>query len=158
MSQFFPDHIEQDDPAARLRRLAEGKRLRVYLNAPHPDARSYDHHVLSAELREVTDDGLVATWNREAEEVTDLLPWASIARVETRLRASHRATSWGIGLTLFLGTCGSILDGIPGEPGRHSGPVGAAIGIVIGLLVWITTSEWTVVYGSRPKTKSFRLS
>ena len=95
MSQFTFVSTEQDDPFARLRRLAEGKHIRVYLTEPHPDSYSDDGHLLSAQLRGVAENGLVVTWNREAERVTELLPWDSIHRVVTRRRA--REHEYGCG-------------------------------------------------------------
>ena len=149
MPPFFFVETEEDDPAAGLRQLAAGQQLRVYCNEPHADSYSDDRHLLVVQLRGVADKGLVAMWNREAERVTKLLPWESIQRVEVRLRAARRGTSYGVTLALALGACGSVLDAIPGGDRKsHVGLLGVALGIAIGLLVWRGSSEWTVVYGS----------
>ena len=144
--------IEDDDPADRLRKLADGTRLRVYLTDPHPDSYDDARLLLEAKLCDVEDEGLVATWDREAERVTELLPWDSIRRVKARLRASRRGTKCAIVLMLTLGSCGGILDSFPGDTRSHFWIVGVAIGLVIGLLVAGTTSEWTVVYETPPQS------
>ena len=141
---FLP--IEEDDPAARLRRLAEGTRLRVHLAESHPDSHHDDGSVLSAELRGVQDAGVVAAWKREAEHVSQVLSWDSIRRIEARLRASRRGTSWGVVSMIAFGSCGSALDHLPGDARSHLGAAGLMIGFLIGLLMWRLTSEWRIVY------------
>ena len=142
-----PVPFQNDNSGSLLRELSPGTRLRVHLTVEHADSDAPDGKLLVGRLRAVDENGVTLGYVYEGEDVEEPIPWDAIRLVEARFRALFRGVTVAVLAGIALGWCGSgldrLTDGFPHHDGQTAGII---IGIVIGLLVWGLTFEWTPVY------------